>query len=143
MPACLARWDSRSPTSAAPVSASPLPSSPSRLERGEITTLSLVADRLLSYPRHHRLHHRPRCGVDCLEPVRSTRLPGARLRPRLVVADSQDDGRPGVGRGSRTHYPGDDLHLRLEPPEHLRHAGDFCVAPVPVADHREGIAGAI
>ena len=46
-------------------------------------------------------------------------------------------------RRARAHHAGHDLRLRLEPPEHLRHAGDLRVAAVPAADHRQGIAGEV
>ena len=102
-----------------------------------------MADGLLSDSRHHRLHDRARRGVDRVEPVRSPRLLRARLRARVVVADSEDDRRARHRRRARAHHAGHDLRLRLQSSEHLRHAGDLRVAAVPAADHREGIAGAV
>ena len=45
--------------------------------------------------------------------------------------------------GLERDHAGHDLRLRLEPPEHLRHAGHLRVAAVPAADHREGVARAV
>ena len=49
----------------------------------------------------------------------------AHVRARLVVADSQDDRRARHRRRARADHAGHDLHLRVEPSEHLRHAGDL------------------
>src|SRR5258708_5254809 len=38
---------------------------------------------------------------------------------------------------------GHDVRLRLEPPEHLRHAGRLRVVALPAAHHREGITRAV
>ena len=46
-------------------------------------------------------------------------------------------------RRARADHAGHDLRLRLESPEHLRHAGDLRVAAVSAADHRQGVAGAV
>ena len=75
--------------------------------RVEAPSLPLVADGLLSDPRDQRLHDRARRGVDRLEPVRPPRVFRARLRARVVVADSEDDRRPRRrSKGWSGSYPG-------------------------------------
>ena len=94
-------------------------------------------------PRHHPLHDRARRRVDRVQRRRSPRLLRARLRPRVVVAHLENHWRQGRGRRTRSHHARQDLRLRLESPEHLRHAGGLRVAAVSAADHRQGIAGEI
>ena len=102
-----------------------------------------MADGFLPDSGHHGLHHRSGRRVDRVESVRHARVFRAPLRPGVVVADSEDDGGPRARRGPGARDAGDDLRLRVESPEHLRHTRPVCVAALPAADHRQGIAGTV
>ena len=88
-----------------------------------------MADGLFSDPGHHRLHGRARRRSIVVESLGSARLLRASLRPRVVVADPQDDWGTRDGRRARAGHSRYDLRLRVEPPEHLRHAGLFWSLP--------------
>ena len=107
-------------------------------------SVSLVADGLLSDPRHQHLHDRARRGVDRLEPVRSPRLFRARLRARVVVADSEDDRRPrDASKGSSGLTPGTTYVFVSNHQSIYDTPVIFSVAAVSAAHHRQGLAGAV
>ena len=107
-------------------------------------SVSLVADGLLSDPRHHASTRscsaRRRSCRACSIGAATSRTRCARAWSWLILKTTGVRVR---GRGARAHHAGHDLRLRLEPPEHLRHAGDLRVAAVSAADHRQGIAGEV
>ena len=87
------------------------------------SSVSLVADGLLSDPRDQRVHDRAGCGVDRVERVRPARPLRPPLRARVVLADSEDHRRSRARRGARADHTGHHLRVRVESPEHLRHSG--------------------
>ncbi len=108
--------------------------------RGETPAVPLVADGLLPDPGDCRLHRRARDAVDRLEFRPAERILRAQVRARLVVAHPQDDRRRRRGARPRSPHAGHDLHLHLQPPEHLRHPDHLLERAVAVADHRQGLA---
>ena len=118
-----------------------------RRRRAAVTwnpSVPLVADGLLSHPRHHCLHDRSRHGVARLEPVRSSRLLRSPVCARVVVADSEDDRRARRGAGPRPRRrPARRISSSSNHQSIYDTPVDLLFAAVPAADHREGVAGEI